>query len=120
MVARLLAPSSTGRIARTTGSSSAGERESLCAQQLRRFPAGDRLRPLLDGLPALRLGNVVMVLPGTLGRLVKPRPLEAETGREGMKLLSGIRGHVRPLAAPPADAAVVDINGHGTLSYPGE
>jgi hypothetical protein len=46
---------------------------------------------------------------------MEPGPLEAKTSRERVELLTGIPDQVGPLAAPPADAAVVYVHGHSIL-----
>jgi hypothetical protein len=53
-----------------------------------------------------------MVLPRTPWPWMEPSPLKAEVGRERVELLGRIRNEVGPLAAAPADAAVIDVHGH--------
>jgi hypothetical protein len=43
--------------------------------------------------------------------------LQPEARGERVELLSGIRDQVGPLPAAPADAAVVQLGGHGSIVY---
>jgi hypothetical protein len=46
---------------------------------------------------------------------MEPSPIEAEADRERVELLVRVRQKVGPLAAAPADAAVIDVHRHPLL-----